>query len=174
MALTSLEAIAQKLQEKRETDLESILKVSGSSAISKNEYGVNVVNDNNAASSLIFKPLVKSKLDDVELLKAIDTEVKELKPNIPEINRNLVPKPLYDEKVTEVEDLRKEVEKLTNDVSNLTNEVSSLNTKLQTEINQKLNIEQTNDILSNQLDALSKVIEQFSGQIQSAVQKSVD
>lgn len=174
MALTSLEAIAQKLQEKRETDLESILKVSGSSAISKNEYGVNVVNDNNAASSLIFKPLVKSKLDDVELLKAIDTEVKELKPNIPEINRNLVPKPLYDEKVTEVEDLRKEVEKLTNDVSDLTNEVSSLNTKLQTEINQKLNIEQTNDILSNQLDALSKVIEQFSGQIQSAVQKSVD
>jgi len=37
-----------------------------------------------------------------------------------------------------------------------------------------LSIEQTNDVLANQLDALSKVIEQFANQIQSAVQKSVD
>ena len=98
MALTSLEAIALKLEEKRNTDLENILKVSGSAAVSKNEYGVTVVNEDNIASSLIFKPLVKSKLDNVELLKAIDTEVKELKPNIPTVNLDLVPKPLYDVK----------------------------------------------------------------------------
>jgi len=94
MALTSLEAIALKLQEKRTTDLENILKVSGSSAISKNDYGVTIVNENDVASSLLFKPLVKSKIDNVELMKAVDVEVKELKPNSPEINRNLVPKPL--------------------------------------------------------------------------------
>ena len=174
MALTSLEAIAQKLQEKKQNDLETILKVSGSAAISKNEYGVTIIKENDAASSLLFKPLVKSKIDDVELVKAIDTEVKELKPNIPEINRNLVPKPLYDDKVVENTDLTKKVTDLTTQVDDLSAQVSDLKSQVQSETNKRLSIEQTNDVLVNQLDALSKVIDQFSGQIQSAVQKSVD
>ena len=174
MALTSLEAIALKLQEKRTTDLENILKVSGSSAISKNEYGVTLVNENDVASSLLFKPLVKSKIDNVELMKAVDVEVKELKPNIPEINRNLVPKPLYDDKVIETEDLRKQVTDLTTQVTDLTSQVTDLQAQVQSETNKRLGIEQSNDVLANQLDALSKVIDQFANQIQSAVQKSVD
>jgi predicted nucleic acid-binding Zn-ribbon protein len=174
MALTSLEAIALKLQEKRTTDLENILKVSGSSAISKNEYGVTLVNENDVASSLLFKPLVKSKIDNVELMKAVDVEVKELKPNIPEINRNLVPKPLYDDKVIETEDLRKQVTDLTVQVTDLTSQVTDLQAQVQSETNKRLGIEQSNDVLANQLDALSKVIDQFANQIQSAVQKSVD
>ena len=82
MALTSLEAIAEKLADKRKEDLESILKVSGSSAIAKNDYGVTIVSEQNVASSLLFKSLTKTKQDDVELVKAIDVEVKELKPTI--------------------------------------------------------------------------------------------
>jgi hypothetical protein len=174
MELTSLEAIALKLQEKRTTDLENILKVSGSAAVSKNEYGVTVVNENNLASSLVFKPLVISKIDNVELLKAIDTEVKELKPNIPEVNLNLVPKPLYDDEVITNTDLRKQVEKLTTDIEVLNSEINTLTSRVLSETNKRLSIEQTNDVLVNQLDALSKVIEQFATQIQSAVQKSVD
>ena len=174
MALTSLEAIALKLEEKRNTDLENILKVSGSAAVSKNEYGVTVVNEDNIASSLIFKPLVKSKLDNVELLKAIDTEVKELKPNIPIVNLDLVPKPLYDDEVLANVDLRKQVQKLTTDIEVLNSEINTLTSTVLSETNKRLAIEQTNDVLANQLDALSKVIEQFATQIQSAVQKSVD
>ena len=174
MALTSLEAIALKLEEKRNTDLENILKVSGSAAVSKNEYGVTVVNEDNIASSLIFKPLVKSKLDNVELLKAIDTEVKELKPNIPTLNLDLVPKPLYDDEVIANTDLRNQVENLTLQITNLNSTISGLESEIQNEVNNRLSIEQTNDVLANQLDALSKVIEQFATQIQSAVQKSVD
>jgi len=174
MALTSLETIALKLEEKRNTDLENILKVSGSAAVSKNEYGVTVVSEDNVASSLIFKPLVKSKLDDVELLKAIDTEVKELKPNIPTVNLDLVPKPLYDDEVLTNADLRKQVQKLTTDIEVLNSEINTLTSKVLSETNKRLSIEQTNDVLANQLDALSKVIEQFATQIQSAVQKSVD
>ena len=174
MALTSLEAIALKLEEKRNTDLENILKVSGSAAVSKNEYGVTLVSEDNIASSLIFKPLVKSKLDNVELLKAIDTEVKELKPNIPTVNLDLVPKPLYDDEVIANTDLRNQVENLTLQVTNLNSTISGLESEIQNEVNNRLAIEQTNDILANQLDALSKVIEQFATQIQSAVQKSVD
>lgn len=172
--MTNLEAIALKLEEEKKAKLESILSVSGSSAIAKNEYNVTVVDDVNIASSLLFKPLTKTKLDDVELVKAIDVEVKELKPDIPAVNRNLVPKPLYDEKVTENEDLRKQVDQLTIDVNTLKNEITSLNTKLQSEINQKLNIEQTNDVLVNQLDTLGGTLGDISGQISTSLQKSVD
>ena len=45
--MTGLEAIALKLEEKRKSDLENILSISGSSAIAKNEYGVTVVDENN-------------------------------------------------------------------------------------------------------------------------------
>lgn len=174
MALTALEAIAEKLSDKRKNDLESILKVSGSSAIAKNEYGVTIVSEENVASSLLFKSLTKTKQDDAELVKAVDVEVKELKPDIPTPNLDLVPKPLYDEQVTENEDLRKQVEDLTKKVEELNTEVTSLKNEVNTEKNRRLVIEQTNDALVNQIDAITKVIGDFSTQIQNAVQKSVD
>jgi regulator of replication initiation timing len=174
MALTPLEVIAEKLKEKNDTTLESILSVSGSSAIAKNEYNVTVVDNTNIASSLVFKPLTKTKLDDVELVKAIDTEVKELKPDIPKINLDLVPKPLYTEKVIENEDLRKQVTDLTSAVSTLKQQVSDLKSQVQTEINNRLSIEQTNDVLANQLDTLGATVQDFTGQIATSLQKSVD
>ena len=39
--MTNLEAIAVKLQEEKDKELESILKVSGSAVNVKNEYGYN-------------------------------------------------------------------------------------------------------------------------------------
>ena len=174
MALTPLEAIAEKLKEKNDAALESILSVSGSSAIAKNEYNVTVVDNTNIASSLVFKPLNKTKLDDVELVKAIDTEVKELKPDIPKINLDLVPRPLYTEKVVENEDLRKQVTDLTSAVTTLKQQVSDLKSQVQTEINNRLSIEQTNDVLANQLDTLGATVQDFTGQIAISLQKSVD
>jgi hypothetical protein len=172
--MTNLEAIALKLQEEKQSKLESILSVSGSSAIAKNEYNVTVVDDKNVASSLLFKSLTKPKLDDVELLKAIDVEVKELRPDIPVINRNLVPKPLYDEKVVEADDLRVKVQTLTEEAQVLNNKIADLTNQLQTEINNKLNIEQTNDVIVNQLDTLGTTLGDISGQISTSLQKSVD
>ena len=61
MAFTSIEAIAQKLEDDRKERLESILIVSGSEAITKNKYNITVVDDTNVASSLIFKELKKDK-----------------------------------------------------------------------------------------------------------------
>ena len=174
MVLTPLETIAEKLKEKNDAALESILSVSGSSAIAKNEYNVTVVDNTNIASSLVFKSLNKTKLDDIELVKAIDTEVKELKPDIPKINLDLVPKPLYTEKVVENEDLRKQVTDLTLAVSTLKQQVSDLKSQVQTEINNRLSIEQTNDVLANQLDTLGATVQDFTGQIAISLQKSVD
>lgn len=174
MALTPLEVIAQRLRDENDKALENILSVSGSASIAKNDYGVTVVNEQNIASSLLFKSLTKNKLDDVELVKAIDVEVKELKPDIPVPNLDLVPRPLYNEKVKENEDLRVQVENLTLDVTNLNQQVSELKSQVQTEINNRLSIEQTNDVLANQLDTLGATVQDFTGQIAISLQKSVD
>lgn len=174
MALTSLEAIAEKLKEKKDAELESILKISGSAAITRNEYGVTMVTDENYASSLVFKPLTKNKIDNEELLKAIDTEVKELRPDIPIANLDLVPRQLYTDKVTENENLTIQVRTLTAKVDDLSSQVVTLKGEVQTEINNRLAIEQTNDALANQLETLTGTIQDFSNQIQSAVQKSID
>jgi predicted nucleic acid-binding Zn-ribbon protein len=172
--MTNLEAIALRLKEERDIRLEEILKISGSAAIAKNEYNVNLVDDNNPASSLIFKKLNKPKLDDERIVKAIDVELTELKPVIPIPVRDLVPKPLYDTEVATNEDLRIQVENLTNEVSELNGTISQLEAEVQAEINNRLSVEQTNDILINQLETINKTIDEFSIQISTSLQKSVD
>jgi hypothetical protein len=172
--LTSLEAIALKLEEMRKTDLEAILSQSGSAMQSKNNYGVTVVDDSNIATSLLFKTLNKDKYDIEELIKAVNTEVKELAPNIPTANLNLVPKPLYDSEVSQSTDLRKQVKDLTTTVTTLNSTITTLETQVQTEINNRLGIEQSNDALTNQLDTLSNTINDFAGQISTSLQKSVE
>ena len=174
MALTSLETISEKIQEQRKKDLESILNISGSSAINKNEYGVTIVDTANPASSLLFKNLSKPKYDEAELIKAIDVDVIELMPNIPTRNLDLVPRPLYTEQVDLVEDLRKQVQRLTITITDLNSQITTLQAQVQTEINNRLNIEQTNDILANQIDTLTNTINDFTGQISTSLQKSVD
>jgi predicted nucleic acid-binding Zn-ribbon protein len=172
--MTNLEAISIKLQEEKDKKLESILSVSGSAAINRNEYGVNVVDDSNVASSLVFKGLTKDKYDTEELIKAVDVEVKELLPNIPNINLDLVPRPVYNEKVVENEDLRKQVRKLNDNIVVLNSRISTLESQVQTEINNRLSIEQTNDLLVNQIETLNATIEDFASQISTSLQKSVD
>ena len=64
---TSLEAISEKLEQERQNTLESILSISGSQAIAKNDYGITVVDDSNVASSLVFKELNKNKYDNCKV-----------------------------------------------------------------------------------------------------------
>ena len=172
--MTNLEAIAIKLKEEKDKELESILKISGSAANVKNEYGVTIVDDANIVSSLVFKNLNKPKYDNIELIKAIDVDIKELKPNIPTPNLDLVPRPLYTEQVSLVEDLRNQLETLTITVDGLNNEITTLQSQVQNEINNRLSIEQTNDVLANQIDTLTNTINDFTGQISTSLQKSVD
>jgi hypothetical protein len=172
--MTSVEAINEKIQQIKSESLEKILSVSGSAAISRNEYGINVVDSNNLASSLVFKGLTKDKYDNEELVKAVDVEVKELLPNIPTANLDLVPRPLYTEQVNLVEDLRKQVQRLTLTIADLNTQITTLQAQVQTEINNRLSIEQTNDLLVNQIETLNATIEDFTSQISTSLQKSVD
>jgi hypothetical protein len=172
--MTSVEVINEKIQQIKSESLEKILSVSGSAAISRNEYGINVVDSNNVASSLVFKGLTKDKYDNEELVKAVDVEVKELLPNIPTANLDLVPRPLYTEQVNLVEDLRRQVQRLTLTISDLNSQITTLQAQVQTEINNRLSIEQTNDLLVNQIETLNATIEDFTSQISTSLQKSVD
>ena len=172
--MTGLEAIAEKLEEQKKKQLEEILSVSGSSAISKNEYNITVVDNVNPATSLVFKGLTKDKYNETELLKAIDVEVIELKPNIPTANLDLIPKPIYDAEVTASNELRIQNTRLQILVDTLNNTITDLRAQVQTEINNRLTIEQTNDALVNQLDTVNGTITDFTGQISTSLQKSVD
>jgi len=174
MAFTSIEAIAQKLSEDRKERLESILMISGSEAIVKNEYNITVVDDTNVASSLLFKELKKDKYDEEELLKAIDVNVTELKPNIPKPKKDLVPKPIYDEEVKKVQDLKREVERLNLIQTELSAIISGLEADILTITNEKLVLDQTNDVLLNQSNTVGETINDFAMQIQTALQKSVE
>lgn len=171
--MTNLEAISIKLQEEKDKRIESILMVSGSAATVKNEYGVNIVNEN-AASSLVFKGLTKDKYDTDELIKAVDVTVIELLPNIPSTNLDLVPRPIYNAELTTSLDLRKQVVTLNTTIATLNTTISDLKSQVQTEINNRLTIEQTNDVLVNQIETLTSTIEDFASQIATSLQKSVD
>ena len=172
--MTNLEAISLKLQEEKDKQLETILRVSGSAVINKNEYGVNVVDDSNMASSLLFKPLTKNKYDNEELVKAVDVKVTELSPNIPVANLDLVPRPIYNAELSASAELRLEVNKLNSTITTLNVRITDLQSQVQTEINNRLSIEQTNDALANQIETLNSTIEDFSTQISTSLQKSVD
>jgi hypothetical protein len=174
MALTSIEAIAEKLQEERKNRLEEILISSGSQAIVKNDYGITIVDEKNVASSLVFKELNKDKYDEEEIKKAIDIEVKELKPSIPTPNLDLVPRPIYDKEVALNEDLRIKLADVTAKYSASLNEIKRLQTEV-TKVNiEKLSISQKDDLISNQLETVSDSLATFTEQIQVAVQKSVE
>jgi hypothetical protein len=172
--MTPVESINEKIQQIKSESLEKILSVSGSASITKNGYGINVVDSNNVASSLVFKELTKDKYDNEELKKAVDVEVKELLPNIPSTNLDLVPRPVYNTELTASAQLRLNVERLNLQITDLNTTITTLQSQVQTEINNRLSIEQTNDLLVNQIDTLNSTIEDFSTQISTSLQKSVD
>lgn len=174
MALTSLEnATAVQLQ-KRKDDLNKILTEFGSQAMVTNDYNINYVSDTNVASTLIFNPLVNSKFDNIELAKAIDVEVTELIPNVNKSKKNLIPKDIYDTEVQIQKDLQIELDNLNSNIPLLNKEIDGLQIELEKQINERLKIEQTQDVLQNQLNTLTDLIELYSTKIAQVVQKSTD
>jgi len=174
MALTALETISQKLQEERDNRLESILISSGSAAIAKNEHNVTIVDNKNVASSLVFKELNKDKYDEEEIKKAINVNVTELKPNIPEPNLNLIPKPIYDKLVLQYADLQKQYNDLETIYQVALAEIRRLDTEVKRVTIEKLTIEQKDDLIANQMETLKDTLNLFTDQIQTAIQKSVE
>ena len=172
--MTSLEVIAERLQENRRNQLEDILRVSGSHAIAKNEYGVTIFEEDNIATSLLFKPLNKPKIDTNEVIKAIDVNVKELKPVIPIPNKDTILKTIHDDQVKVNQELTKKIDGLNVKINGLNNQITTLQTQVQNEVNKRLSLQQVNDVLNNQIPALNKSIGDLAKQNQTSVQKAVE
>lgn len=164
------------LEKMREMQLETILKISGS-LIERETDNPNILipNKYDIASSLVFKNLKNDKLNEDSLKKAIDTEVKELKPIIPQNTRNnYVPVEFYDEQSVKLEELGNENNFLFAANEDLSAEVSALKIDVENANYEKLATEQVNDALANQLDSTLAMVDNFSEQMSSAIQKSVE
>ena len=172
--MLAIEAIKEKLEETRKLRLEDILKISGSSAISKNDYNITIVEEADVATSLVFKSLTKDKYDQAELTKAIDVSISELKPILPTTFSPKVDLADYNDALNANDILRRELEGLQNEVVTLNGVIGNLRANLDSVTNEKLSLEQINDALVNQITTLSQTLDDFASQIQNAIQKSVD
>jgi len=172
--MLAIEAIKEKIEEQKKIKLEEVLRTSGSAAISKNDYNITIVDNENVATSLLFKNVSKNKYDNEELVKAIDLEISELRPILPTTSSAKVDLADYNEALAAADDLRKLVESLENQVVTLNGQIGNLNAQVESVTNEKLSLEQINDALVNQLNTLSQTVDDFALQIQNAVQKSVD
>ncbi len=160
----------------RKAQLEKILISSGSDYdYSRLNSNTIVPNKENVASSLVFKSLSKTKINQEELLKSVNVEITELKPTLPTPpSEDLVPRSFYTEQLALTNTLQNEIGNLSNTISNLESQIGALTADGSTKDNDILVIGQTNTVLANQIDTLTKTIEDLSGQIQNAIQKSVE
>jgi hypothetical protein len=150
------------------------LQMSGSLA-ARDRVGVNFqAAMDNDAEGYIYAATKKRIYNIDELKKAIDLEVKELKPNIPTANLDLVAKSLYDEQLLLTDSIRDENTDLIKRIEELSQTISTLESEIENTNNVRLSIEQTNDALVNQLNTVTQTIDDFAFQIQTSLQKSVE
>jgi hypothetical protein len=163
-------------QEQRKIQLEQILVSSGSNfAFDRQNPNVVVPNKEHVASSLLFKSLSKNKINQEELLKSVATEITELRPTLPEPPAlDLVPRSLLDEQSNLTNSLQNEIGNLSQTIADLQSQIAGLLADSSTKDADVLAIGQTNTVLANQIDTLSKTIEDLSNQIQNSIQKSIE
>ena len=170
---TPLENISVVLSAKRKNELNTILTQSGSSASTKTNAGVTIVNDSNIASSLVFQKLQSPAYDITELLKSINTSAVEINPNIPESNTNFVQKPVYDNQLLINSNIKTKINEITKIVDQLISIKDDYNSQIQFEKTQQTLIKSSNTLLATSIKSLKKTIEQFNTQIEEAIQKSL-
>jgi hypothetical protein len=170
---TPLENISAVISAKRKNELNTILTQSGSSASTKTNAGVTIVNDSNIASSLVFQKLQTSTYDITELLKSINTSAVEINPNIPESNTNFVQKPVYDNQLLINSNIKTKINEITKIVDQLISIKDDYNSQIQFEKTQQTLIKTSNTLLATSIKNLKKTIEQFNTQIEEAIQKSL-
>ena len=168
-----MENISAVLLAKRKNELNTILTQSGSSASTKTNAGVTVVNDSNIASSLVFQKLQTSTYDITELLKSINTTAVEINPNIPESNTNFVQKPVYDNQLLINSNIKTKINEITKIVDQLISIKDDYNSQIQFEKTQQILIKTSNTLLATSIKNLKKTIQQFNTQIEETIQKSL-
>jgi hypothetical protein len=136
--------------------------------------GTIVVDEANPFSQYIFSSASLNKIDITQVPNTIDVNVTELRPIIPAQPQEFISRDSYNLLLSQSVDLTSTIEQLREEVLTQTNRIADLESIAENEISERTSIEQTNDVLLNQLEALSETIGGFSDQLSNALQKSVE
>lgn len=109
------EKLVQRLLEKGSTALKG-----------RNPFGVNVFSGSVDDDGIVSGQLTKTKYNNDELVKSIDTNIFELLPPVVPPTPDVVPRPIYNEALSRISELEVEVEDLNLQVSDLQSLVNDL------------------------------------------------
>jgi len=152
-----------------------IVDQNGSKTSTKDsKSGTLSVDKNNPFSQYIFTSASLNKIDSTQISNAVDVRVTELIPTIPQQPREFISRDSYNLLLSQSIVLNDTIDQLREEVLTQTNRITELEGLAENEINERTSIEQTNDVLLNQLEALSETVGNFSDQISNALQKSVE
>jgi hypothetical protein len=111
---------------KNEKLVQRILEMGSTALKGKNPFGVNVFSGSIDDDGIISGQLTKTKYNNEELVKSIDTNIFELLPPVIPPTPDVVPRPIYNEATQSILDLQVEVENLNLQVSDLQSLVNDL------------------------------------------------
>lgn len=132
--------MAKKTGLKNENLVQRILQKGSTALKSRNSIGVNVFSGSVDDDGIVSGKLTKSKYNENELLKSIDTNIFELLP--PEVppEPDVVPRPIYEEALLRISELETDVENLNlqiSDLQSLVNELRIVSQSLRIELDGK-------------------------------------
>ena len=84
------------------------------------------INLSDNSDSNVNTKLYIDQYNTTELIKSVDTTVTELIKALPDVNLDLIPKPIYDAELSHSADLQREVDTLTQDVFSLNSRIQTL------------------------------------------------
>ena len=84
------------------------------------------INLSDNSDSNVNTKLYIDQYNTTELIKSVDTTVTELIKSLPDVNLDLIPKPIYDAELSHSADLQREVDTLTQDVFSLNSRIQTL------------------------------------------------
>ena len=155
----------------------SELLVSGSTAITKNEYGVYAFEQDDLKDGVISGKLTKPKYNELELVKSVDTVIFELLPPAPPPIDDTVPRPVYNEVTQSVIDLTAQVEELTSLVYTLrakVQDVEIVSESLRVDLDlQNLNVAASQNQTGQLTSKITSTITELQNSIQKATAESI-
>lgn len=149
------------------------IKRDGSNALkSKNEFGVNVFDKDDENTGLISGKLLRPKYNEEELLKSIDTEISELLPRTKPELPDTVLRSVYNEAISNINDLTLQVENLEGQVGSLNSRIESLNATTESLLREIDGLNLSKMSTDNQLSISQETFSTSQSDLQIAIQNS--
>ena len=147
------------------------LITNGSTCIKRGDTGYVFLASNTDDGEIVSK-LVKPKYNEDELKRAVDITIDELITNTPTQRLDLVPRPVYDDALFQIEDLSRTVESQSieiNDLSSRVSELESISASLRVDLDSERLLASTSQ---NQANTINERYIATVGDFQNALQKA--